>query len=90
MRVLFVSGYTDGEIVREGELQPGTDFLQKPFTRDSLQTKFAKFSGLAMSPEKTCYPDKSHGYSQCEALSDHRSGWGRRHHHGGAPDGCGH
>jgi PAS domain S-box-containing protein len=39
MRVLFVSGYTDGEIVREGELQPGTDYLQKPFTREQLTDK---------------------------------------------------
>ncbi|HYI93904.1 MAG TPA: response regulator, partial [Bryobacteraceae bacterium] len=39
MRVLFVSGYTDSEIVREGELEPGTDFLQKPFTREQLASK---------------------------------------------------
>jgi CheY-like chemotaxis protein len=39
MRVLFVSGYTDGEIVRGGELEPGTDFLQKPFTREQLAVK---------------------------------------------------
>ncbi len=39
MRVLFVSGYTDGEIVRDGELEPGTDFLQKPFTREQLAVK---------------------------------------------------
>jgi PAS domain S-box-containing protein len=39
VRVLFVSGYTDGEIVTGGELQPGTDFLQKPFTREQLATK---------------------------------------------------
>jgi FixJ family two-component response regulator len=37
--VLFVSGYTDGEIVRGGELEPGTDFLQKPFTREQLAMK---------------------------------------------------
>jgi PAS domain S-box-containing protein len=40
MRVLFVSGYTDSEIVRGGgELEPGTDFLQKPFTREQLANK---------------------------------------------------
>ena len=42
MRVLFVSGYTDGEIVRDGELEPGTDFLQKPFTREQLAAKCVK------------------------------------------------
>jgi FixJ family two-component response regulator len=39
IRVLFVSGYADSEIVREGELEPNTDFLQKPFTREQLATK---------------------------------------------------
>ena len=89
MRVLFVSGYTDGEIVSEGELEPGTDYLQKPFTREQLADKVREVLRPGHVPGKTCYPDKSHGYSQCEALSDHRSGWGRRLHHGGAPDGCG-
>ncbi|HYP09278.1 MAG TPA: PAS domain S-box protein [Bryobacteraceae bacterium] len=39
IRVLFVSGYADSEIVREGELEPNTDFLQKPFTREQLANK---------------------------------------------------
>ncbi len=39
VKVLFVSGYTDNQIVREGELAPGTDFLQKPFTREQLASK---------------------------------------------------
>jgi CheY-like chemotaxis protein len=39
VKVLFVSGYTDSQIVREGELAPGTDFLQKPFTREQLASK---------------------------------------------------
>jgi len=39
VRVLFVSGYTDSEIVKGGELEPGTDYLQKPFTREQLTDK---------------------------------------------------
>jgi CheY-like chemotaxis protein len=39
MRVLFVSGYTDGEISRRGELDPDTAFLQKPFTAPMLLSK---------------------------------------------------
>jgi len=41
LRVLYVSGYTDG-IIREGTrgvLDPGLAFLQKPYTRHSLTRK---------------------------------------------------
>jgi len=38
-KVLYVSGYTDDSVLRNGLLQPGTAFLQKPFTRDSLARK---------------------------------------------------
>jgi CheY-like chemotaxis protein len=34
--VLFTSGYTDGEIVRRGLLDPGTAFVQKPFDPDTI------------------------------------------------------
>ena len=33
IRVLFMSGYTDDDIVRRGLLEPGAPFLQKPFVR---------------------------------------------------------
>ncbi|MEO8619834.1 MAG: ATP-binding protein [bacterium] len=36
IRVLFISGYTDGDISRRGELDPCTAFLQKPFTARGL------------------------------------------------------
>ncbi|MDB4912855.1 MAG: Blue-light-activated protein, partial [Gemmatimonadetes bacterium] len=36
LRVLFISGYTDGDISRRGELDPCTAFLQKPFTAQGL------------------------------------------------------
>jgi two-component system cell cycle sensor histidine kinase/response regulator CckA len=36
MRVLFMSGYTDGAIEVRGSLPPGMAVLRKPFTRDVL------------------------------------------------------
>jgi len=37
LRVLFMSGYTDNEILRRGIRTAETDFLQKPFTAESLR-----------------------------------------------------
>ncbi|MDE3164320.1 MAG: PAS domain S-box protein, partial [Acidobacteriota bacterium] len=39
MRVLFMSGYSDEIISREGVLDPGIDFLAKPFTAEALARK---------------------------------------------------
>ncbi|MDB4892035.1 MAG: domain S-box protein [Gemmatimonadetes bacterium] len=39
LRVLFVSGYTDGDISRRGELDRCTAFLQKPFTAGGLLSR---------------------------------------------------
>jgi DNA-binding NtrC family response regulator len=36
MRVLFMSGYTDNEILRRGIKTSDSDFLQKPFTAETL------------------------------------------------------
>jgi two-component system, cell cycle sensor histidine kinase and response regulator CckA len=39
MLVLYMSGYTDGVIARQGVLEPGTAFLQKPITPEVLARK---------------------------------------------------
>jgi PAS domain S-box-containing protein len=39
LKVLFLSGYTDSAIFRHGLLDPGRDFLQKPFTPGALTRK---------------------------------------------------
>lgn len=37
--VLFISGYTDDDVIRRGLLAPDSPFLQKPFESDSLARK---------------------------------------------------
>jgi len=39
IKVLFTSGYTDNAIVHHGVLEPGIDFLQKPFSPAALAHK---------------------------------------------------
>jgi FixJ family two-component response regulator len=38
-KVLYTSGYTDGAIGDQGVLEPGTEFLQKPFSFADLTQK---------------------------------------------------
>jgi two-component system, cell cycle sensor histidine kinase and response regulator CckA len=39
MKVLYMSGYTDDAIVHHGALEAGTNFIEKPFTAESLTSK---------------------------------------------------
>ncbi len=39
LKVLYMSGYTDFTVVHQGALTPGTHFLQKPFSLETLSQK---------------------------------------------------
>jgi CheY-like chemotaxis protein len=45
IKVLFVSGYTDDAIVRQGVLEPGVEFLQKPFALAALARRLREILG---------------------------------------------
>jgi len=34
--VIFMSGYTDDAVTRHGVLEPGSAYVQKPFTPDAI------------------------------------------------------
>ena len=54
MKVLFVSGYSDGSIVENDELGPGSAFLEKPFGSDALARKVRQvLSGAGSESEPT-------------------------------------
>jgi two-component system cell cycle sensor histidine kinase/response regulator CckA len=53
LRVLFISGYTDDEIVRRGLLQEGQPFLQKPFTPEALAAQVLELLKHKHSPLET-------------------------------------
>lgn len=39
VRVLYMSGYTDDAIVKDGVFSAGIDFIRKPFTSDQLANR---------------------------------------------------
>jgi PAS domain S-box-containing protein len=39
LKVVYMSGYTDAAISHHGVLDPGTEFLAKPFTEDAIRRK---------------------------------------------------
>jgi PAS domain S-box-containing protein len=47
--VLFMSGYSDEAVTRNGSLEPGAAFMEKPFTGDELAAKVRQMLGSRTS-----------------------------------------
>ncbi|HTQ96389.1 MAG TPA: response regulator [Candidatus Acidoferrum sp.] len=45
LHVLYMSGYTDNKVIRRGDVDPGSNLLNKPFTREKLTTKVREMMG---------------------------------------------
>ena len=52
-KILYMSGYTDDAVVRHGVLDPGTPFMQKPFTVDVLAHKVRQAIDGAAGPGRS-------------------------------------
>jgi CheY-like chemotaxis protein len=52
-KVLFMSGYTDRVIAYTAALEPGTAFLQKPFTPQTLTQKVHEVLTAIQQPQST-------------------------------------
>jgi CheY-like chemotaxis protein len=50
LKVLYMSGYTQSAIVHRGVLEPGTPFLQKPFTIPTLLERVREILDSAAAP----------------------------------------
>jgi two-component system cell cycle sensor histidine kinase/response regulator CckA len=51
IKVLYVSGTSDGAITRHRMLEPGIEFLEKPFSLDRLLRKVRQVLGVELSAE---------------------------------------
>jgi two-component system cell cycle sensor histidine kinase/response regulator CckA len=51
LKVLYISGYTNNEVMRRGVTREGAAFIQKPFTGDELMRKVREVLDGDSSPE---------------------------------------
>ena len=72
IKVLYVSGTSDGAIARHRMLEPGIEFLEKPFSLDRLCSKVRQILGVDLSTEDaTPWAQRSAGLIE----ASRPSGW---------------
>ena len=72
MKVLYTSGYTDGAIEDKGVLEPGTEFLQKPFSFADLTQKVRSVLDSApAAPSRGSLPGGDGGDARGPGPCDH-------------------
>jgi two-component system, cell cycle sensor histidine kinase and response regulator CckA len=59
IKVLYVSGTSDGAIARHRMLEPGIEFLEKPFSLDSLLRKVRQVLGAKRSEDPATWMPRS-------------------------------
>jgi signal transduction histidine kinase/ActR/RegA family two-component response regulator len=52
MKVVYMSGYTDDAIVHHGVLEPGTNFIEKPFTAETLTSTIREVLQMSVKPNE--------------------------------------
>src|SRR5262249_6980630 len=53
VKVLFMSGHTDGALEQKADLDKDEAFIQKPFTRSSLALKIREVLDTTLVPQET-------------------------------------
>jgi PAS domain S-box-containing protein len=61
IKVLFMSGYTGDAIMRQGVLEAGAEFIQKPFTPEQLATKVRGVLAASSNPARILVADDEAG-----------------------------
>jgi two-component system, cell cycle sensor histidine kinase and response regulator CckA len=52
LRVLYMSGFTESAVMHHGVLDPGTEFIQKPFSPHALALKVQEVLGKVGADER--------------------------------------
>ena len=63
--LLFISGYTDDEVVRRGLLDPGQHFLPKPFSPDTLAERVRRLDRRGLGSRLSSGPPPAWARASC-------------------------